>query len=300
MAHVTVAIASCGRKSLADTLASLDRQITPAGWQVHLVVADDSLDGSATRLVSRAKLPWPVQVINVASRNVAVARNACLDVAEGEYIAFIDDDEIAGPHWISEFVNEAIRTNADCLFAPVEPRYAPGTPAWIVHLNPLFPEEVRTATQGDVIIGRTGNSLLRRSFIERNKLRFDSSFGGGGEDLHFFALCRKYNAVMVTTDVAAVQETVAPHRTGLCYVLRACFSRGKGYARVMAMTGQQGFARGARMALASFVKMLVCSVLAFVALPLGQFRWVRFAGSAASNLGKVAYLMRGGEAGGAR
>ena len=57
--------------------------------------------------------------------------------------AFIDDDEIAGPHWISTFADEAVRTSADCLFAPVEPHYAPDTSAWIVHLNPLFPEEVR-------------------------------------------------------------------------------------------------------------------------------------------------------------
>ena len=300
MTHVTVAIASSGRKSLADTLASLNGQIVPEGLEVDLVVADDSFDHAAARLVSGAQVRWPVQVINVASGNVAVARNACLSAAQGEFIAFIDDDEIASPHWISTFADEAVRTSADCLFAPVEPHYAPDTSAWIVHLNPLFPEEVRTATRGNTIIGRTGNSMLRRSFLERHKLRFDSSFGGGGEDLHFFALCRKYDAVMVTTNKAAVREKVAPHRTGLCYVLRACFSRGKGYARVMAMTGQKGFAGSARMALFSFGKLLACTVLACAALPLGQFRWVRFAGSAASNLGKVAYLMRGGEAGGAR
>jgi len=95
MTHVTIAIASCGRSSLADTLASLDEQTVPEGWAVNVVVADDSRDRSAARIVSRMQMDLPVNVVNVASGNVAMARNACLDAATGEFIAFIDDDEIA-------------------------------------------------------------------------------------------------------------------------------------------------------------------------------------------------------------
>ncbi|MEM8647111.1 MAG: glycosyltransferase, partial [Pseudomonadota bacterium] len=100
MAHVTIAIASCGRGSLADTLASIEAQAVPEAWTVEVVVADDSLDGSAAAITKAAGISVPVQVIAVASRNIAQARNACLDAARGEYIIFIDDDEIAGPAWI--------------------------------------------------------------------------------------------------------------------------------------------------------------------------------------------------------
>ncbi len=297
MTHVTIAIASCGRSSLADTLASLDEQAVPEGWAIDVVVADDSRDRSAAKIVSEMKMGLPVTVINVASGNVAVARNACLDGATGEFIAFIDDDEIAGPRWISHFVEDAIKLDVDCLFAPVEPDYGPHAPAWIVALNPLFPSEVRTARRGDFVVGRTGNSLLKRSFLDCNNLRFDESFGAGIEDLHFFALCRAKDAKMATTDRAVVCETVEPDRTALSYVLRSCFARGKGYARVMSMTRQDGFTSSYKLALTSTAKMLVSGMLTCASLPLGQLRWVRFASSAASNLGKVAYLVQGDEAG---
>ena len=296
MAHVTIAIASAGRASLAQTLASINRQAVPGQWTVDVAVADDSLDGSAAQITSVANLRWPVQVIGVASCNIAKARNACLDAAGGEYIIFIDDDEIAEPGWIKHMVEDAERLEADCLFAPVHPEYGPDAPAWIETLNPLFPSEVRTARRGDYIVGRTGNSLLRRAFVERHQLRFDTSFGTGVEDLHFFALCRAHNAKMATTERAAVREPVEPVRTKLGYVLKLCFARGKGYARVMSMTGQDGFDRGYKRALvSSFTKLVVCSLLACTTLPFGPLRWIRFASSAAINLGKVAYLVGGEE-----
>lgn len=293
MTHVTVAIASCGRSSLADTLASLDAQIIPEHLTVGIVVADDSQHGAATRIVSQMQMDLPIHVVTVASGNVAKARNACLEAATGEYVAFIDDDEIAGPRWIDQFTKDAIATEADCLFAPVEPDYGPQAPAWIVALNPLFPSEVRTARRGDFVVGRTGNSLLKRSFLERHGLRFDVSFGAGIEDLHFFALCRAKNARMLTTERAVVHETVEPDRTRLAYVLKSCFARGEGYARVMSMTHQDGFTSSFNMALISTAKLVISGVLACVTLPLGQLRWVRFASSAASNLGKVAFLVKG-------
>lgn len=295
MAQVTIAIPSCGRASLADTLVSIDAQTVPDGWAIDVVVADDSRDGAAAAIVARQNMRLPVQVVKVASANIAKARNACLDAACGEFIAFIDDDEVATSNWISELTEEAIKAQADCLFAPVIPDYGPDAPAWIVALNPLFPSEVRTARRGEFILGRTGNSLIRRAFVERHELRFDVSFGSGVEDLHFFALCRAHKAAMATTAQAAVREPVAPARTTLGYVLKTCFARGKGYARVMSMTRQDGFTSTSNMVLNSVAKMLACSVLAFATLPFGQLRWVRFASSAASNLGKVAYLVRGAQ-----
>ena len=65
MACVTIAIASCGRSSLANTLASIAAQVVPESWTADLVVADDSLDGSAARITKAADLRLPVRVINV-------------------------------------------------------------------------------------------------------------------------------------------------------------------------------------------------------------------------------------------
>ena len=293
MVKVTIAIASAGRASLAHTLASIGRQEIGPDLRVELVLADDSLDGSARRISEEAGLAIPLTVMDVASRNVAIARNACLEMATGDYIIFIDDDEIAEPTWIAEFVDEAEHLKVDCLFAPVLPEYGAGAPAWIWRFNPAFPEEVTHARKGEQIVGRTGNSLLRREFVEAQGLRFDDSFGAGSEDLHFFALCENAKARMATTDRAAVCEMVEPHRASLAYVLKVCFQRGKGYARVMRMTGEAGPSQVAALLFSSLAKMSACLVLTGLLMPFSRLRGIRFASSAASNLGKLAYLARG-------
>ena len=293
MTSVSIAIASIGRSSLAATLDSLDRLEVPSGLEVEVIVADDSTDRAARKIAERVGLRFETRVVDVASGNVAIARNACLERASGDFLAFIDDDEVAPPGWISDLVGQAVAQRADCLFAPVEPVYDEGAPFWLMALDPLFPEEVRTGRRGNEIVGRTGNSLLRRRFVEDNGLRFDASFGTGAEDLMFFSQCRMAGARMATTDLAAVAEMVPLERSELRHVLRTCFARGRGYARVMRLTGRGGPAGGVWLFLDSAAKLLACASMTVAALPLGRLRWTGFALSAVSNLGKMAQLVRG-------
>lgn len=138
MSAITIAIASTGRPTLARCLASLAAVAVPADTTLDLLIADDSPDGRVAPIVAAAgPLPFPVRILATAARNVSLARNACLDAAAGDLIAFVDDDEWVEPQWLARLLAAMAEFNADCVFGPVHPVYPAGTPDWIVRANPL-------------------------------------------------------------------------------------------------------------------------------------------------------------------
>ncbi|MBN8648402.1 MAG: glycosyltransferase family 2 protein, partial [Caulobacterales bacterium] len=60
---------------------------------------------------------------------VANARNCALKLASGEYVAFLDDDEVAFPDWLEKIYSTAKNTNAHVIFGPIEARLPQGSDA---------------------------------------------------------------------------------------------------------------------------------------------------------------------------
>ena len=87
---------------------------------VEIVCVDDgSTDGSgaildeyASRFNSSTLKPCNFKVIHQPNRGVSVARNAALDVATGEWVLFVDADDVISPRTL-EGCRQAIETVAD-------------------------------------------------------------------------------------------------------------------------------------------------------------------------------------------
>lgn len=78
---------------LSDTIDSVLGQ-TFTNWE-HILVNDASTDGSLNLLKSYAEKDDRIQVINLAENSgAAVARNTGLEAARGQYVAFIDSDDV--------------------------------------------------------------------------------------------------------------------------------------------------------------------------------------------------------------
>lgn len=93
---VSVIVVSRGRgESLGLTLVGLSRLIHD---NYEIIVVTDSEGQDAVR---RARLMDEVKLVPFADPNISEARNRGLAVAAGEIVAFIDDDAVPEPTWLT-------------------------------------------------------------------------------------------------------------------------------------------------------------------------------------------------------
>jgi glycosyltransferase involved in cell wall biosynthesis len=121
---VTMCITHFNRAALLEqAVASVAAQDYP---NLELVIVDDgSTDPAAlaglTAIEARAareQRPW--RVVRQENRYLGAARNNGVRHARGEFVAFLDDDDVAKPHRISTQVTAALHTNADIVLAGMD------------------------------------------------------------------------------------------------------------------------------------------------------------------------------------
>jgi glycosyltransferase involved in cell wall biosynthesis len=94
-----------GSAHLADTLRSILAQTTPV--DEIIVVDDGSADGSAA--LAAATAPGAT-IIRQAQQGPGMARNAGAAAARGDYLAFLDHDDIWPPHRTTQLLAGAAAT----------------------------------------------------------------------------------------------------------------------------------------------------------------------------------------------
>jgi succinoglycan biosynthesis protein ExoM len=215
---VSVCVCTYRRAHVVETIRSvLAQAIAPRALEVVVVDDDPELSARAAVEAVAALSPIPVRYVACAAGNVADARNACLDAAGGDWIAFIDDDEIAGSDWLAALIDAQARYSADVVKGFVRAVYPAGTPQWVRDADPFTRDYGPTGTAP--VLLATGNVLFRRALIHDNGLRFDPEFGRtGGEDTDFFRRVRRVTDRIVATREAVVQEIVPPERLSLSYL----------------------------------------------------------------------------------
>ena len=101
--HITICVCTYRRparlKRLLDELKVLE---TGGKFTFSVVVADNDSSRSAEGVVAAhtANTACPVLYGNEPQQNIALARNAALALATGDYIAFLDDDELPSRKWL--------------------------------------------------------------------------------------------------------------------------------------------------------------------------------------------------------
>jgi GT2 family glycosyltransferase len=123
---VTIAIITNGKriKELDECLESISNQKFK---EFEIVIVADNVDQEFLVLVRKWNMRLPVSVrliYNPYEVGIGNARNQCLEVADGEIIAFIDDDAIASRNWIASMVNYFRTHNVQCITGPVYPKLA--------------------------------------------------------------------------------------------------------------------------------------------------------------------------------
>ncbi len=79
----------------------------------YIIVDNGSTDNSGAIAEEYAKKDARIRVLHIPKSTIGAGRNAGLDVAGGEYIAFIDDDDTAEPDMLEFLYGLAKETDAD-------------------------------------------------------------------------------------------------------------------------------------------------------------------------------------------
>ncbi len=195
---------------------------------VEIVVVENSPDGDALPVIAELNrtAPVPVQWACEPKPGVAHARNAALTLARGEFVAWLDDDQEASPHWLSSLLQTRRETGAQSVFGSV---YALA-PRGSRHAG--FAEQLysRTGPATSGLIERAhgiGNSLQPRAMFSDNE--FDPRANEtGGEDDTLFSSWRRAGARFGWAPDAMVIEHVDARRARLAHGLKRAFAYGQG------------------------------------------------------------------------
>jgi len=228
--HLTICICTFRRPELLKrTLDSLRSQTGLGTITYSIVVSDNDREGSGRSVVeeSAAESSVPIKYVIEPRQNIALARNRALAASEGEFIAFIDDDEFACDDWLSNMLNVCRSYNAAGVLGPVRPHFAEAPPQWIIDGGFCERPEHPTGRIMDWEECRTGNVLFRALVLEDEAQAFLPEFGTGGEDKDFFQRMGKRSHIFRWCNEGAVYETVPPERWRRRYMLKRAMLRGK-------------------------------------------------------------------------
>lgn len=122
------------RAHIAEALASVAAQQTPAD---EVIVVDDASSDDSVRVVEQTGLA--TQVLRVDVRNAAAARNAGIEAASGDLVAFLDADNV----WLADHLSVAagLLSAGQSVFCFL-PSIASGDdrpPTGTGHTHPAFP-----------------------------------------------------------------------------------------------------------------------------------------------------------------
>jgi glycosyltransferase involved in cell wall biosynthesis len=116
--EVTVVVCTYNRAGpLREALASLHQQQAPAGLRYEIVVVDNASTDATPAVIAEAthQSPVPLRGVREPRAGVACARNRGVREAQGRWVAFFDDDQVADPHWLAELLDTARQKQARCV-----------------------------------------------------------------------------------------------------------------------------------------------------------------------------------------
>jgi succinoglycan biosynthesis protein ExoM len=228
--HISVCICTFQRTELLRSLLEeLQHQETRELFSISVVVVDNDFRRSAEPIVRSvagvAKLPIEYYVEPI--QNISLARNKAIREAKGNFVAFIDDDEIPDKNWLYNLRRTLCKYTADAALGPVLPLYKVPPPEWVIKGKFYERPTYRTGFAIGWTQGRTGNILMRRGLFRGDSGAFDPRFGSGGEDQDFTRRMIEKGHVFVWCNEARAYEIIPPARWATKNLLKRALLRGK-------------------------------------------------------------------------
>ena len=151
-----------------------------------ILVNDGSTDSSSQLCDEYQKKDNRIKVEHKQNGGLSSARNAGLDIAKGDYIAFIDSDDWVEPNFIERLRTLLIETNSDmsaCTFCRTKGDIAQRL-CFDTSVEIITNKKFDCAFKEESYAGYACNKMFKREIFEKNELRFDEKIFHG-EDSPF-------------------------------------------------------------------------------------------------------------------
>jgi YdjC-like protein/Glycosyl transferase family 2 len=286
--HISVCICTYKRPDfLKRLLETLNAQETSGLFTYSIVVADNDQLQSGKRVVEEfGKSSVVSNSISIKycvepRQNIALARNKAIENAEGDFIAFIDDDEFPTKNWLLNLFCTCEQYQVDGVLGPVRRHFDQTPPAWIVKGNfyerPIHPTGLPVRWS----MGRTGNVLLRKKVFTPGEPPFRAEFRHG-EDQDFFRRTIENGCRFVWCSNAIAYEVVPPVRWKRTFMLKKALLRGSSAALHPTLVAEDIWR--------SIIAVPAYTLALPFALILGQHRFMKILISLCDHLGKLLTL----------
>lgn len=169
-----------------------------------ILVNDGSKDGSWDICQKYAETDKRILTINKQNGGICSARNAGLEIAKGEYITFIDNDDLFTENLLEDNYKLAVKYNADLVRFGV---WGLNSEEDLIKVTEAKSASNNDVTEFDCIEAGKGyysfrqkylknvwNGLYKRIVIEENNIKFNEYYKYGFEDWMFnieFFFCAK-------------------------------------------------------------------------------------------------------------
>ena len=172
-------------------------------WEL-ILVDDGSKDNSRNICIELQNLDSRIRVISKENQGVSSTRNTALDNARGEYIAFIDSDDLVHKDYLKILLSSMEKSNGDLAVCGFKERKVPSN-GQVEDLSRVFcPKEIIAIEDMKDLIMDFGNSgllnplwnkLYSREIIEKNNIRFKEEVETGEDFIFNLQYFRKINNI---------------------------------------------------------------------------------------------------------
>ncbi|MCA9197034.1 MAG: glycosyltransferase family 2 protein [Planctomycetales bacterium] len=229
---VTIVIGTFNRADmLKDGLLSLDKLNRTGDITYEVIVVDNDSTDHTSQMVkdTQSEVGYPLRLFVETQKGVASARNLGIKEAQGEWVAFFDDDQLADENWLVELLAMAQEKQCEAVGGDVKLLMLEPTDRQLDKTCRRLLGEMYGLTEpcefNRVLVPGTNNLMIRKSVFERIGI-FDTELVDGGEDADLYRRMREGGVVTWFAPKAIIHHMIPPYRMEDQYMMWTSLRQG--------------------------------------------------------------------------
>lgn len=155
---------------ISESIISVQKQ-TYKDWEL-IIINDGSTDNTVS-IVEPFLIDPRIKLINQSNAGVSISRNIGIDMAKGEYITFLDSDDLWDHEFLAQMYQGIVSKQCDVIYSGYEEFYEDGTTR--INKVPLIEGNIFDCVflgKGFLFPFHLGSILIRKNLVDLYEIRF--------------------------------------------------------------------------------------------------------------------------------